>query len=127
MTQNVKILIVEDDAADIALIRRRINDVWPDAVIESSTSLGEAYAEHMRLNFNLVLLDLNLPDAYGAKTVEELRRLNRKVPVVVITGMETDREVSQALKLGANHVVLKSQIMADDFLDILKQHAVIEE
>ncbi|NCT41484.1 MAG: response regulator [Alphaproteobacteria bacterium] len=122
--QNYKVLLVEDEAADVILGKNRILDIWPDATIISVQSIGEAYSAYSKHNFNLILLDLNLPDAYGAAAVQEVRSFNKGTPIVVLTGMGTDMTVNQAIKLGANHVVLKSQIMNDDFKNILEQHVV---
>lgn len=120
--KNYTILLVEDDAPDIALTKNRVLDVWPNAVIIPVQSLGEAYKTYAQHDFNLVLLDLNLPDAYGAATVTEMRNFNKKVPIVVLTGMGNDLTVNNALKLGANHVALKSEMLGEDFKNILEQH-----
>lgn len=122
MSEPKTILLVEDDAPDVVLAKKSIQNLWPDATVIPVQSLGEAYEEYKQNNFDLVLLDLNLPDAYGANTVQEMRRFNKTVPIVVVTGLANDGVVNGALKLGANHVMLKSQIMTDDFVDILKQH-----
>lgn len=116
------ILLVEDDAPDAVLTKNSVWDVWPDATIIPVTSINEAYKTYKQHDFNLVLLDLNLPDGYGPATVKEMRAFNKKVPIVVLTGMGTDTTVNEALRLGANHVALKSQLMDDDFKNILQQH-----
>jgi len=112
--KDYRILLVEDDMADIVLGKNRILDIWPNAIIMPVRSLSEAYETYAKHNFDLVLLDLNLPDGYGPATVKEMRSFNKKVPIVVLTSMGTDIAVSQAIKLGANHVALKSEILNDD-------------
>lgn len=123
MAESKTILLVEDDAPDVVLTKKSIQNLWPDATIIPVQSLGEAYEEYKQNNFDLVLLDLNLPDAYGANTVQEMRRFNKTVPIVVVTGLASDEIVNGAIKLGANHVILKSQVMTEDFVDVLEQHA----
>lgn len=117
-----KVLLVEDDIPDLVLGKNRILDIWPSADITSARTLSDAYELVMKYDFDLVLLDLNLPDAYGPATVQQMRSFNKKVPIIVLTGMGNDRTVSQAIKLGANHVTLKPNILNDDFLNILEQH-----
>ena len=116
------ILLVEDDAPDLILTKNRVKNIWPNAKIIPVRSVGEAYETYAQHEFDLVLLDLNLPDAHGAATVREMRSFTKKVPIVVLTGSGTDMTVSEALKLGANHVALKSQMLDDDFRNILEQH-----
>jgi len=116
------ILLVEDEAPDLILAKNRVKNIWPNAKVVPVRSIGEAYETYAKHEFDLVLLDLNLPDAHGPATVREMRNFNKKVPIVVLTGMGTNMTVCEALKLGANHVALKSQMLDDDFKNILEQH-----
>jgi len=116
------ILLVEDCAADTVLTKCRVRDVWPNSKVVPVQSLKEAYETYAEHDFNLVLLDLNLPDGHGAETVKEMRAFNEKVPIVVLTGLGRDLTVSEALKLCANHVSLKSQLLDDDFKNVLEEH-----
>lgn len=120
--KNYTILLVEDDAPDIVLTKSRVLSIWPHCKIIPVKSLGEAYQAYAQNDFDLVLLDLNLPDGHGPATVQEMRNIHKKVPIVVLTGMGNDLTVRQALRLGANHVSLKSQILDDDFKNILEQY-----
>jgi two-component system repressor protein LuxO len=117
----LNILMVEDDPTDAELIKEQVRALWPDGKVMAVSSLQDAYAAFKNHKINLFLLDLNLPDGMGPATVAEVRRFNKKIPVVVITGMGTDLTVKEALRLGANHVVLKSSITDPDFLQVLKE------
>lgn len=116
------ILIVEDETPDQVLLKKRLEEIWPNSKTLAVKSLQEAYDVYKKNNFDLVLLDLNLPDGYGPSTVQEVRKFNKSVPVIVITGLGTNLTVDETLKLGANNVVLKSQIMNEDFANILQQN-----
>lgn len=119
---NYRILLVEDNAADLVLIKRQLEKFWPDCTVMPVRSIEEAYSTYKNNDFDLMLLDLNLPDGYGPQTVQEVRRFNKRVPIVVVTGMGANITVYEALKLGANNVVLKSQILQDDFKEVLSQN-----
>lgn len=121
-SQQVKVLLVEDDQADQFLIRKRLEDILPHHNLESASSIAQAYNAHKKQNFDLILLDLNLPDGFGAKTVKRIRQYDQKIPIIVITGLGSNVAVSEALKLGANNVVLKSQIQGEDFCNIVQQN-----
>lgn len=117
-----KILLVEDSIDDQCIMKRQITDLWPSADIVLVDCLRDAYNIFKTQKFDLVILDLNLPDAFGPNTVGEMRKFNRATPIVVLTGVLTSITVDEALKLGANNVCSKSQIGESDFLDILKQN-----
>ena len=83
----MRVLLVEDDSDDAEFLRqsllrhnaRSINIIRKDRISEAVTALK---AER----FDVVLLDLHLPDASGAECVEELRRVDALVPIVVLSG-----------------------------------------
>ena len=116
------ILLVEDDDSDQVLIKKQIKSLWPDCNIVLVDSLQTAYKAFKAQNFDMIVLDLNLPDAMGPNTVGEMRRFNRSTPIIVLTGMLTSLTANEALRQGANNIYAKSQIMHSDFLNILEQN-----
>ncbi len=121
-TAQHNILVVENDDADLLLLKKQLDRIWPKSKVLAVESLQEAYKAYRDNKVDLVLLDLNLPDGHGPATVGEMRKINRSVPIIVVTGLKTDVAVSEALKLGANNVVLKSQISHPDFVNVLEQN-----
>lgn len=70
---------------------------------------GEAqdyFLEHMD-DFDIVLIDLYLPQANGIELVKIIRRERPKLPVVVITGLRDAPEAEAAIKLGVRAVYEK--------------------
>lgn len=122
ITAEKTILLVENQKPDTVLAKRCIKKFWPNATIIAVQSLGSAYNEYKKNNFDMVFLDLNLPDTFGPETVAEMRRFNTTIPIIVITGMCSDLTISQSMKNGASHVMSKAQIMADDFYKVLEKH-----
>lgn len=115
------ILIVEDNEDDVTALRRQISKLWSDGNIIHVDSLSEAYLNFRKYDFSVVLLDLNLPDGHGARTVSEMRKFNRSVPIVVMTGNLNDQIFDEAIKGGATYVISKGQVDSDGFLDILRK------
>ncbi len=116
------ILVVEDDNKDTLLIVRQVKSVFPDATIIPTKSLSEAYTVYRQKSFNLVLLDLNLPDGYGPATVKEMRKFNKRTPIIVLTSLGNDLTLQEAMKNGANHFALKSAILTEAFQEMLHTH-----
>jgi len=113
------ILIIEDDGADIVLLKNRLNSLYPHYNIVPVGTVRAAQDAFLEQGFDLVLLDLNLPDGYGPKTIEEVKKFNKKTPIVVITSMVTNITISEALNLGANNILMKSRIHSSNFKDAL--------
>lgn len=118
------ILIVEDDAPDLALVRYCVLCLWPDAQVVPVKSMEEASKACERHRFDMVLLDLNLPDSRGVHSVKNIRRMDRHVPIIVMTGAISNDIVYDVLRVGANNVLPKDHIMRDNFTDILLQNSV---
>ncbi len=117
------ILLVEDSEPDRVLMEQKVMTLWPKCTFVSVKSMGDAYMAFKSHNFNLVLLDLNLEDTLGPSSVKEIRKFNRAVPIIVITGMLNSVTASEALRMGANNVFAKSQMSeSDDFFNILEQN-----
>ena len=120
--ETFRVLIVEDDRADEALLRMRVGNLYPHAKVMSAVSVSDAYQTLRNNQFDLILLDLNLPDGFGPTSVSEMREFKKDIPIIVVTNMGTDIAVVEALKAGANNVVLKSDISDEDFKNIMDQN-----
>lgn len=117
------ILIVEDQRPDQVLVESKVRDLWPDCEIIPVRSIQEAYGACKKRNFDMVLLDLNLPDGFGPSSVKEIRRFERNVPIIVITGMLSDLTIYESLKNGASNIISKKQMMKqDDFSKMLQEN-----
>ncbi|MFK7827277.1 MAG: response regulator [Oligoflexales bacterium] len=101
-----KILLIEDDEID----QRMIISQLPDFDISCSQSMEEA-AENLSTDlFDIVLLDLNLPDSSGINTYVMIRAEAEDTPIIVLSGMDQDEIASQAIRLGAQDFVSKDRI-----------------
>jgi len=105
----MKILIVDDHP----LIREALRHVL--AVLDADIELIEAqnFAEGLTAaaensNFDLILLDLGLPDADGIDALTELRRHYPAVPTVVLSASEHPATVMRAIEAGAMGFIPKT-------------------
>jgi len=116
--REIKILLVDDDAdycrlVKMALLKSRQSVRFAVEMAGSLTSGLECLKNE---SFDLVLLDLGLPDSSGLETFEMVHRLYPCVPVVMLTGLEDQQVSIDAIKKGASDYLVKG---ADSFLDIL--------
>ncbi len=68
---------------------------------------------------DLILLDLIMPEKNGFETLEELKRdpLTKDIPVIIISNLGQDSDISQGLKLGAADYLIKSNYSLDEVAD----------
>ncbi|QBD80963.1 response regulator transcription factor [Ktedonosporobacter rubrisoli] len=99
----MKVLIAEDDIAINDLIRMNLHDI---GFICSCVFDGLAAADLLeRDSFDLVLLDIMLPDENGFELLEYIRPLG--IPVIIITARSSLTDKVKGLKLGADDYIVK--------------------
>lgn len=120
-----KVLVVDDDAADILLIKRAFSLSTIESTVVSASDGEEALDTLRELSANasapdLVLLDLNMPGMDGWDTLKHIRadEALKRLPVVVLTTSESQRDVDSVYALNANCYVQKP-IELDDFTNVI--------
>ncbi|WP_341647942.1 PAS domain S-box protein [Thauera humireducens] len=104
-----QVLLIEDEAGDVELIRWQLLDALHEHfVIHVADSLRAAEVLLAGGGFqpDVVLLDLNLPDSLGPVTVERCRALT-EAPIVVLAGLDDPATTSLAIALGADDYLPK--------------------
>ncbi len=115
------ILHVEDNANDAELVRACLDDAARDgAEIVRAHSLAEGLQALLERDFDLTLLDLDLPDSRGFETLEKLRAAAQG-PVIVLTGNPHPLLVSESLKRRAYEVLHKSNLDAWALMRIVRR------
>ncbi|MEM7306355.1 MAG: response regulator transcription factor [Planctomycetota bacterium] len=105
MTSNVpRILLVEDDPQ----LRSRLDASLSAAGYASATAASVAEARAVLAGgFDLILLDLGLPDADGLELCRELRSAGDRTPIIVVSARDATRQRVRGLDLGADDFVSK--------------------
>ncbi len=99
-----KILVVEDTRATLALIRASLEDI---AEVTCATSLAEAESFLKAGSFDLMVLDVMLPDGDGFSLCEKVRSspAHARTPVIFLTGQSEIDDRVRGLKLGDDYVL----------------------
>lgn len=111
MTDHLKILLIEDNSGDSRLIQELLAEsktVIFDLLRAERLSLGLDQLAHG--NFDIVLLDLALPDSLGLETLLSVRRNRPEVAVIVLTGTDDEALGLQATQAGAQDYLVKGQV-----------------
>ena len=112
--QPFRILIVDDESWVREVFRDfcELTDVFD---VDLASNGAEAIDKVNRGAYDLITLDLIMPEMSGLDALSEIKRLAPRVPIMVITGNATDKLVHQAGVLGACRVMYKP-ILLDDFI-----------
>jgi len=107
----VRILLVEDDHDFSRMIAHRLSK-YKTPIIETAAArtLREALLRLAKEHFDLVLLDLTLPDSRELDTYIKIRSACSRTPVVILSGWGDEAAALEAVQLGAEDFLVKGEI-----------------
>ena len=117
----MKVLIVEDNALTRHTIKSLLDKLGHEVVGEAEDSV-EAVRCFTELKPDVVFLDLILPGKSGVEILGELRRINPKAKIVIITAVEQEEIDRQLSDKGAD-AIMRKPFSFEDFKDLLKSLA----
>ena len=100
------VLLLEDTRTDVVLIKSCLKTSSLHCNIVVVETLAEAETRLER-EFDVAILDLNVPDSFGMDTVRRVRTLRPNLPIVVLSGDSDDETGLQAVREGAQDFILK--------------------
>ncbi len=106
-----KVLLVEDNPVDRQLVERLLSACsHPIELVVESVETISATVECLDTGeYDIVLLDLNLPDSSGIETVRRVNGIDPPTPIVVLTGADDEETALQAIRNGAADYLVKGQ------------------
>ncbi|MCG8648943.1 MAG: GGDEF domain-containing response regulator [Pirellulales bacterium] len=107
----VRVLLIEDNDVD-ALFVTRMLDSNPELEfdIDHVTTLADAIGKLQTFDYDVTMLDLSLPDADGLESYDQIRALDARLPVVVLTGTDDENLAIIAIESGAQDFMAKGHI-----------------
>ena len=107
----LNILIIEDNPGDIKLISDMLTGHLNQTFILSHVSLlKDALKILGEKKFDVILLDLNLPDSRGLEGLEKIVQQKPRYPIIVLTGLDDENIGMEAIKKSAADYLVKGQI-----------------
>jgi PAS domain S-box-containing protein len=108
--KTIKILLVEDNPDDVLLLRTSLKNINSIRFkITPVSTLAQALSELQTNRYDVVLLDLSLPDSDGMETIEKIQSQNPNVSIIVLTGLADEELAAQAVRQGAQDYLTKGQ------------------
>lgn len=133
MNESIEILLVEDNEADILLVREALKDAKVSNTLHVAKD-GQEALDFLRskdglnpdkIRPGLILLDLYMPKLNGQEVLENIKNDDdlKAIPVVVMTSSQEEQDITRAYAMQANSYVIKPV----DFEQLTKVVESIEE
>ncbi len=101
-----KILIVDDDDDLREALKEQLN-LYNEFELATAATAGKGLEAAKTGHFDLMILDVNLPDMDGRELCKQLRKSGFKSPIIMLTGNVSDADMILGLDSGANDYVAK--------------------
>ncbi len=107
----IEVLVVEDNPTDARLLEMMLAKVTTQGFRWRRVDrLSDALTLLNQRHYDIVLLDLALPDSYGLETIRRVRSAVADVPIVVLTGLDDESTGLASLREGAQDYLLKDEL-----------------
>jgi two-component system cell cycle sensor histidine kinase/response regulator CckA len=110
-TEPVRVLLLEDDEADAALIRRELRRITPAPDVRHVTTEAGFSSALGEYDPQIILSDHNIPSFSGGAALEVARRLAPDIPFILVTGSLDEETAVSYLKNGAADYILKDRLV----------------
>jgi two-component system, cell cycle response regulator len=113
MTELLCILVIEDDPEDVFFLTNTLNKLEDKGIapqLKITANLEEAIKALNDRAFDIIITDLYLPDSQGLDTFLEIQKRADAAPIIIVGGSTEDESVRDAIKLGAQDYLAKSDL-----------------
>ena len=114
MPKKIRVLLIEDNSFDADILQEQLDEgqaidislIWVDRMSKAERALETD-------SFDLILLDVNLPDSDGLATLFRAKKLAPKLPIIILSGLSDEEVAIEAVQNGAQDYLVKGQFSND--------------
>ncbi|MBN1952261.1 MAG: response regulator [Bacteroidales bacterium] len=117
--ENLSILVVEDDNMNY-LYLQQIFKLTKGTFVRAKNGT-EALEMAQNQSFDIILMDIQLPDISGTDVTREIRKFNPAIPIIAQTASRTPDETDDCLEAGCTDILIKPFTL-NDFSRVLKKY-----
>jgi|SRR3990170_1675720 len=117
--KDARVLVVEDSPNDQAIATRALK-TYGIRHMRLAESAEDALAELARREYDVILVDYQLPGMNGLQFIEQLRRFSPDTRVIVVTGARQESVAVSAMKLGASDYISKDEYLTSGIVRSLQ-------
>jgi two-component system, cell cycle sensor histidine kinase and response regulator CckA len=113
----IKLLLVEDNPGDVLLLQETLSEITHfELELVHAARLADGLQFLQSDTFDVVLLDLLLPDSEGLETFIQIYQQVPLTPIIVLTGIADETLAIRALQAGAQDYLVKGQVSGSELL-----------
>lgn len=110
-TAAIRVLLIEDSDIDATFVCRILTSNPEHAfLVDRSATLADAMVQLSTKDYDIAMLDLSLPDASGLESFDQVRAIDARIPVVVLTGSNDEDLALRAIESGAQDFMAKGHV-----------------
>lgn len=116
-----RVLLVEDNLGDARLAQEMLSESTDFEVdVTCVGRLNQAVEILSNQSFDVVLLDLSLPDSTKLEGLQRLQPVSKETPIIVLTGLNDKAQALEALKHGAQDYLLKGTMNSEALIRVIQ-------
>lgn len=119
--RDMHILIVDDNKINLLITKKNVEKIKGYSC-ETLTNGKEAISAVKENDFDLILMDINMPEMDGYEVTKHIRIFNPDIPILALTALNSGEISSKAEEAGINHIITKPYIF-EDFKAIITSFA----
>jgi diguanylate cyclase (GGDEF)-like protein/PAS domain S-box-containing protein len=119
--ETIKVLLIEDEPGDAGLVQVKLHNtkvivfklIWVETLTDAKIQLTKQ-------RFDVLLLDLSLPDSSGLETLKKAQIIATETPIIILTGQNNTDFALKALKIGASDYLVKGDFSQDSLIKTIR-------
>lgn len=114
MKNKIKVCLIEDNKYfSNQIVNMLLDDKVTEFEVKALETLKESVSYISSNKFDIIILDLNLPDCMGFDTFIEIHKQFSDIPIIILSGDEDERIALKAIKYGAQDYLMKREVKAN--------------
>lgn len=101
----IKVLVVDDEATVRKTVEKLLKREGFE--VEGAEDGYRALSRAKECDFDLVITDINMPGINGIETIKGLKEINPNLKIIIMTGMESNSNLIEAIRVGVNDYIYK--------------------
>ena len=106
-------LVIEDDPIDAHSVRHLIGKTGLGPHVDSAFSMEQAKQKIRNTRYDVVILDLGLPDSQGVDGIIDFQATAPELPIIVLTGIQDEQIALRGIDIGAEDFIDKNYVTAE--------------
>ena len=106
----IRVMLIEDNPGDALILSEMLKEIYDNEFEIVHFKRVDEGLEHVNENFDIMLLDLNLPDSHGIITFNTMNKNAPDLPIIILTGLNDENLAINIVSEGAQDYLVKGQI-----------------